>query len=185
MTKLNPEQTKKLVLVGLMFACALYAYFAIFLADLNKAGKAAEKKSADLEPQLRAARAALARARQIEAELPAAAAALDSLKTLIPDEDPVAWVPRRIVDYFKRHGVTANPPRFSRAFDQIPTAKIYRAEYSVEIPKTDIIGLGIALAGLENEDPLVEVLGVRVEADAAGPEFQRAILTLAVLVKEN
>ena len=181
--KLNPEQIKKLVLCGILLCFVFYWYFVLLLPGLKKSENATKKMISDMRPKIEAAERQIAAVRGLEKEAPNVANILDALKSMIPDESPIAWFPPRMKDFFERHGIQKVRTSIKRDSSDIRVSGLKRVEWTIEIPVADAVSLGIAIAGLENEDPLVEVRSVQISRLPDNIEYQRATLTLSSLVK--
>jgi len=180
--KLNPEQIKKLVLCVILLCFVFYWYFVLLLPGLTKSEDATKKMIADMRPKIEAAERQIAAVRGLEKEAPNVANILDALKSMIPDESPISWFPPRMKDFFERNGIQ-KVRTSKRDAGEIRISGLKRLEWTIEIPVVDAVSLGIAIAGLENEDPLVEVRSVQISRLPDNIEYQRATLILSSLVK--
>ncbi len=57
------------------------------------------------------------------------------------------------------------------------------ATWTLDIPQVGATALGITLAGLENEEKLLEITRLQVSTQADAPEKQRVTLNLLTLLK--
>ena len=59
-----------------------------------------------------------------------------------------------------------------------------RLSWSIDLPKIDFVAFASALAQLENEEPLLEVVSLQIDTNREDSESQRALLTVNNLVKQ-
>lgn len=182
--KLTQDQQKKIILIALLFAFVLYWYFFNLLPGFTKQEKSAAKKIEELQPKIKSAKGEIAAVKSLEAKVPEVSEKIETLRALVPDDAPVAWFPPKVRNFFKRHGIEDVTTRQKRALGEIGAGGFSQIEWIVDIPKVDAVGLGIALAGLEAEDPTVSVISVTISADSRDPEFQSATLVLSSIVKQ-
>ena len=65
-----------------------------------------------------------------------------------------------------------------------PGLKDFRnGEWTLELPPASINQLGIVLAGLENEEKLMEITHLAISTQADAPEKQHASLNVVTLLK--
>ena len=87
--------------------------------------------------------------------------------------------------FFARHnvkGTTARSAGIDAAAD--PAMHDYRnANWTLDIPQVGTTALGITLAGLENEEKLLEITRLQVSTQADAPEKQRVSLNILSLLK--
>jgi len=181
--KLTKDQIQKIVLGGMMFFGVIYAYFTFLLTPLTTGREAALKEIEALGPKIDAARSQIAKTKAIEAKEPATRQLLAQVKALIPEGAPVAWFPTKLADHFKREGIDRVAVRMlSEAADkELPGFS--RLAWAVEIPRVEFINLAVALAALENGEPLLEIHMLEIEAGRDDVQFQHALLTLNNLAR--
>jgi hypothetical protein len=59
-----------------------------------------------------------------------------------------------------------------------------RISWGIDIPKVEFATLGQAVAALENEEPLLEISTLQIDASRDDVEAQHAVLTVNNLVKQ-
>ena len=59
-----------------------------------------------------------------------------------------------------------------------------RLSWGIDLPRVDFVPFAAALAQLENEEPLVEVVSLQIDTSREDSESQRALLTVNNLVKQ-
>jgi hypothetical protein len=182
--ELGKAELEKAGLGGIMLAALLYVYFSMLLGPLADQEKKAGAAIKDLEPKIAAAKAQVAKTHTLETKAPAARTTLDNISALIPDGAPVAWFPPRIQDFFKRQGIEKSSVRLNNEFAERELPGFRKLFWSIELPKIEVIPLGVAIAALENEEPLLEITNVQIEANKDTPQFPRATLTVATIVKQ-
>lgn len=182
--KFRKEEIQKIVLSVLLLIGLLYCYFALLLGPLSKREAGKKAAIAALDPQITDARKQLQRTNNLEVKAPAAEEVVAQLKATIPEGAPVAWFPPRIADFLRRQGIDRCTTRLTNEFAESELPGFRRLVWAIEIPKVAFGSLGIALAGLENEEPLLQVTKISVEASKDDPQYQYAMLTVATLVKQ-
>jgi len=180
--KLDSEQIKKIFAALLVLAFILYAYFAFLLGPLQKSQQDATAGIASLEPQIADAKKQIARTAGLEKEAPQATAFLTDIKNSIPDGAPIAWFPPKMTEFFRSQGIEKCTTHLvSDGADSMPGFR--RMVWSIDLPKVEFIPLGVAISHLENNEPLLNILNVTIDATREDAQYQHATLVLATLVK--
>jgi hypothetical protein len=180
--KLDQEQVKKIALTSLLLCALLYGYFAYLLGPLQQSVLNANNGIAGTIPAIADAKKQIALTADLETKAPKATAFLAAIKNSIPDGEPIAWFPPKMVDFFKARGIDKCTARLvSEAPDTMAGFK--RIVWSVDVPKVGFIPLGMAISTLENNEPLLSVTNVAIEATREDAEYQHATLILVTLVK--
>lgn len=182
--KLSSEDTKKLCLGGLALVGGLYAYFAYLIEPMGT--KITQNTAAmnQLGPEIEAARKLIAETNALEAKAPEASAAFEEIRSLIPPGAPVAWFPPRIVEFLRRQGVDAVGVRLD---NETPTPELpgfRRLQWTIDLPKVEFIPLAIAISGLENEEPLLSIRTVRIDASATDIQHPSASLVISTIITQ-
>lgn len=182
--KLNKEEIQKIVLGVLGVVGVLYCYKDMLLGPLNRREAGYRAQISANKPKLEQAKAQIRATQTLEAQSPAVANRIEEIRAMIPDGAPVAWFPPQMVEFFKRQGIERCGVRLNTE-EELPRLPGYkRLHWTIDLPKVSFVSLGIAVAGLENEHPLLEITRLRVEATNEDPEFQKATLTVATIVKQ-
>jgi hypothetical protein len=180
--KLDSEQIKKIFAALLVLALLLYAYFEFLLGPLDKTRMDATNGIASLEPQIADAKKQISRTAGLEKEAPKATAFLTNLRNSIPDGAPIAWFPPKMAEFFKSHGIEKCTTHLvSDGADSMPGFR--RLVWSIDLPRVEFIPLGTAISNLENNEPLLNILNVTVDATREDAQYQHATLVVATLVK--
>jgi hypothetical protein len=180
--KLEQEQIKKIVLSALLLVALLYGYFTYLLGPLQQGQKNAINGIAAIGPQISDAKQQIAKAADLETKAPQATAFLTNIKNSIPDGAPIAWFPPRMADFFKEHGIDKCTTHLvSEAAGPMPGFK--KLVWAIDVPRVEFIPLGSAISSLENEEPLLTILNVTVDATREDAQYQHATLVLSTLVK--
>ena len=180
--KFEPEQIKKIGLGLGVVAVLLYCYFAFLLGPLQQNERAAISNIASLEPQIADGKVQIAKTAELEKQAPDATAYLNQLKSTIPDGAPIAWFPTKMAEFFRRHGIEkCTIHMVSDSVDSMPGFR--KIVWSIDVPKVEFVPLGAAIAALENDEPLLTVLTVNIEALREDAQHQHATLLLSTLVK--
>jgi len=185
MKKLTKDQIQKILLSSLLMVGLIYCYFTFLIAGLNKddIGNAAAIEA--LDGDIAKATSTIKRTGSVEEQARSSEEILAQVNDMIPDGAPIAWFPPRMTAFFARHnikGVATHNNGIDAAPD--PVMKDYRsANWSIDIPQVGASALGITLAGLENEEKLLEITRLQVSTQADAPEKQRVSMNLLTLLK--
>jgi hypothetical protein len=180
--KLEQEQIKKIALSVLLLVALLYGYFTYLLGPLQQAQKSATDGIASVVPQISDAKAQIAKTADLETKAPQATAFLTSLKNTIPDGAPIAWFPPKITDFFRSKGIEKCTTHLvSEGGDAMPGFK--KLTWAIDVPKVEFVPLGIAISCLENDEPLLTILNVSIDATREDAQYQHATLIVMTLVK--
>lgn len=180
--KLEQEQIKKIGLAVVLFIVLIYAYFAYLLGPLQAGEKNATDGFASLGPQIADAKQQIAKTAQLEKQAPDAIAYINDLKDSIPDGAPIAWFPPKMAAFFKDHGIEkCSTHLVSEGDDPMPGFR--KLVWAVDLPKVEFVPLGLAISSLENDEPLLNILNVSIDATREDAQYQHATLILSTLVK--
>ena len=185
MKKLTKDQIQKISLSTLMMIGLIYCYFTFLIAGLNKADVSNASTIEDLTKQIDKAKTTVKRSANVEEQARSAEETIAQVNDMIPEGAPIAWFPPRMNAFFARHNIKGIITR-SNGIDTSTDAvmKDYRnATWSLDIPQVGATALGITLAGLENEEKLLEITRLQVTTPADAPEKQRVSLNLLTLLK--
>ena len=108
------------------------------------------------------------------------------MKARIPGGQPVAWLPTQFGEFFKQRGIVkpifrCNPEPLEPDFSGYKLSS-----WTIELPSVGFAALGWALAGLENQEGLLQVTSLQMDsAVGASPEIHHAQVTFSTLVKNE
>ena len=185
MKKLTKDQIQKIALSSLMMIGLIYCYFTFLIAGLNKTDAACATGIEDLDKKISQAQSTIKRSGSVEESARSAEETLAQVKDMIPEGAPIAWFPPRMTAFFARHNIKNIVTRNS-GIDTAPDAVMRdfrNASWTIDIPQVGASALGITLAGLENEEKLMEITRLQVSTQADAPEKQRVSLNLFTLLK--
>lgn len=174
------------MLSALGFVALVYVYFAFFLGPLNRSRAQMIAKMNDLQAKVASSKSEMAKASKLEVQAGTATSRYDALKDLSPEGAPIAWFPPRMKLFFSNHGVEKVTARLdsTTTFKEPELASWVRCGWIMEIPQTDFVTVGAAIAALENNEPLMSLTRVNIKAIADAPEFQQVTLAAnTILVK--
>lgn len=183
--KLESEEIKKLILGSMMvLGIILLSYIFLLgpLMDKHAATRAAIKA---LEPKLKASKDQIERTRKLETTAPAATLVYKQLTSLISSNSPVAWFPPRMTDLFSKAGielVNVRPNGNPTANDAFKGFQIQ--SWSIEVPSCYFGRLIVALPAIENEEILLQIRTLNIDALKDDVEKQRVSMTAINLVRE-
>jgi hypothetical protein len=163
----------------------VYGYWAFLLDPLRIREKKAAVAVGELEQKLKEAREKVARGQRAQQEGPQVQQVLDQVAAMVPEGAPVAWFPSQISGVLRENGVAKSSVRFVSASTEKSLEGFASTAWTAEIPRVEFLPLARSLAGLENAQPLVEVVSVIVEGNREDPERLRAVLGLKRVVKRQ
>lgn len=184
--KFTKDQIQKIFLSGLLMVALLYCYREFLLGTLNRQEAGATTALKDVETKIAGAGTRLKRLKALEEQTRDASERSAAVNALIPDGEPIAWFPPRIKAFFDRQNIRETTVRLDRK--EKPTEPELTATYNsfmwnLELPGVAFTPLGIALAGLENEEPLLEITRLQISAQPTAPELQRVTLGCSTLMR--
>ena len=181
--KLTKDQIQKIALGGMMFCGVIYAYFEFLLGPQSAGRERALKAAAALEPQITAARGQIAKTKALEEKDTETQHLLNEVKSMIPNGSPIAWLPTKVADLFKREGIDKANARMLNEVSEKELTGFSRISWAVDVPRAGFLTFAAALSALENGEPLMEVQGFEIEAAREDILNQRITFTLLNLVR--
>src|SRR5258708_34015826 len=106
------------------------------------------------------------------------------VEAMIPEGSPVAWFPTRMADFFKKLGIDKASTRMTGETGEKELPGFRRISWGVDLPKVDFVIFAQAIAALENDEPLLAITAMQVEASRTWAEWERP-LTLCFPVVEQ
>jgi len=182
--KLGKEEIQKIVLGVLLFFGVIYSYFNLLLWPLEKRQEVADRSIQTLIPGIANAKAQMEKTKQMEKDAPTATLPMRQATAMIPDGSPVAWFPTRMADFFKKQGIDRVSTRISGEAADKELPHFRKLSWGVDIPKVDFVPFALAVATLENEEPLLEISAMQIDASRDDIEAQHIFLTVNNLVKQ-
>jgi hypothetical protein len=184
--KFNKDQIQKMALSVIGFFILLYVYFSFFLGPLSRSHDSMLATIADLQTKMASSKNELLKVKNLEQQASAATTRFATLKALSPEGAPIAWFPPRIKGFFANEHIDKANVKLdgSEAFSQPELSAWMNSSWTIDIPETDFATLGVAIAKLENTEPLISILKLSIHASAAEPQYQQVTMALATtLVK--
>ena len=182
--KLGKEEIQKIVLGALLFFGLIYSYFDLLLGPLNKRYDQAKKSIESLGPAIHDAQVQIEKAKKLEVDAANATLAARQVDAMIPEGSPVAWFPTRMTDFFKKQGLDKVSTRMNAEAPDRELPTFRKLAWGVDLPKVEFIPFAAAIAALENEEPLLEISAVQLDASREDVEAQHALITVTNLVKQ-
>ena len=185
MNKFNKDQTQKIFLSGLLMIGLIYCYFSFLITPMDKLDAVRATAITNLDTELAKAKTTLKRGKSVQEQAKSAEETLAQVGDMIPEGAPIAWFPPRIHAFFDRHAVKGSivrPGALDSAPD--PTMQNFRnADWTIDLPQVGVAPLGIVLAGLENEEKLLEITRLQISTQADSPEKQHVSMNITTLLK--
>jgi hypothetical protein len=182
--KLTKDEIQKIVLAGMILAIVLYVYSTMLLGALTQREAGANNEINDLQPKVKTAEKQIAATRGLEQNSAQVTERLFEIKSLIPNGAPVAWFPPKMTDFFKRQGITKSSIKLTGDSASASLSGFKNLAWSIDLPQTNFVPLGLAIAALENENPLLEINSLQVDAGTENPGAQHATLTINTIVNQ-
>lgn len=183
--KFTKDQIQKMFLSGLLMLALLYSYAQFLIGPLNRGERAAKAALTDLDAKIATSGTRLKRIKALEEQSRAAGETLAHVNTLIPEGEPIAWFPPRMRAFFERQGlkdIAIKLDRKEKTVEPELAATFNSFNWTVDLPTVGFTPLGIALAGLENEEQLLEIQRLQINTQPTNPEFQRVSLGIIALL---
>ena len=130
------------------------------------------------------AKAQIQKTKEMEKNAPAAALTTQQVEAMIPEGSPVAWFPTRMGEFFKKQGFDKTSTRMNSELPDKDLPGFRRLTWSVDLPRVEFAPFATALAMLENEEPLIEISNLQIDASREEVEMQHALLTVNNLIKQ-
>jgi hypothetical protein len=184
MNKLSKDQLQKIFLSGLMMIALIYCYFTFLITPMSKADAANLQSIESLDTQLSQAHSQELRSRAIQAQSRAADETLAQVNDMIPDGEPIAWFPPKMRDFLERQNLknVAVRPAGS-ASPEAGMGDLKSENWTIDIPQSGFAQLGIALAGLENAEKLLQITHLQISSQVDNPEKQHVAINIIALQK--
>lgn len=182
--KLGKDEIQKLVLGGLLFVGLVYSYFDLLLFPLKKHQEATQKSTVALGPEIQAAQAQVKKVQDLERTVPEKTIVSRQVDTMIPEGSPVAWFPTKVGDFFRRQGIEKATTKMNGETPEKELPGFRRLSWGIDLPKIIYGQFGGAIAALENEEPLLEIRTLQIDASRDDAETQRSTITVNNLVKQ-
>ena len=182
--KLGKDEIQKIALGVLLLFGVLYSYRDLLLGPLRKRQETVMRSIAALGPEVTNARAQIEKTRKMEESAEAAVLIARQVDAMIPDGSPVAWFPTRMGDFFKKHGIDKVQTRMNGEVPDKELPGFRKLIWGVDLPRVEFVSFAQAIAALENEEPLIEVSALQLDASREDVESQRALITVTNLVKQ-
>lgn len=182
--KLGRDEIQKIVLAGLIVFGVVFSYFNLLLGPLSKKQDALQKSVTALGPEIANAKAQIKRTQELEQSAPAKMAMTKQVMAMIPEGSPVAWFPPRVGDFFKKQGLDKSSTKLNAEFIDKEMVGFRRMSWGIDLPKVGFVPFATAVAALENEEPLLEINSLQLDASREDVETQHALLTVSNIVKQ-
>lgn len=183
--KLNKDQIHKISLSGILFAILIYGYFQFLLGPLAVKDTANIKQLADLENKLAEGKRQVRLGTNALETSATAEATLRQIQDMIPKEAAIAWFPPKVTGFFEKRAL----PKVSVKLQGTSPLREPGLEefkyytWNVTFPPANFNTTIAALHQLENEDPLLAITTLTVQASPDEPENQRVTAIFQTLLK--
>ncbi|HEV7867281.1 MAG TPA: hypothetical protein VGO90_06340 [Chthoniobacteraceae bacterium] len=182
--KLGKDEIQKLFLGGLLLIGVIYSYFTMLLFPLQAKQAAIRKSTEALTPEIAKAKAQIKRTTELERTAPELIAVLAQAEAMIPEGSPVAWFPTKVADFFRQQGIEKASTRFSSETAEKELPGFRRLAWGIDLPKVDFAQFGSAICALENEEPLLQIASLQIDASRDDVQAQHALINVQNIVKQ-
>lgn len=186
MKKLNlsKDQLQKLGLSTIGFVVLLYVYFSFFLGPLNASRNSMTASINELQAKLGSSKNEMAKATNLENQAREATTRYAALTNLSPEGAPIAWFPPRMKTFFSNQQIDKTTARLDSnvPYKEADLSGWMRYNWLLDLPQTDFSTLGVAVAELENTEPLLSIQHLNIHATADNPQFQQVTLNAATAI---
>ncbi len=184
MNKLTKDQWQKISLSALLMIGLIYCYFTFLIGPMGKTDASNLASIEALDGQLAQARTQEMRSRTIEAQARTAEETLAQVNDMIPEGEPIAWFPPKMHDFLERQNLKNSVVRpAGGASPEAGMGDLKSETWSIEVPQSGFVQLGIALAGLENEEKLLQITHLQISNQVDNPEKQHVMINVVALEK--
>jgi hypothetical protein len=162
----------------------VYCYFTFLIAPASKADAANLETIGALDGKLAQARTQTLRSRNIASQARTAEETLAQVNDMIPEGEPIAWFPPKMHDFLERQNLknaSVHPAGVAAAEKGLGDLK--SEVWIVDVPQSGFEQLGIALAGIENEEKLLQITHLQITTQADNPEKQHVTMNIVSLEK--
>jgi hypothetical protein len=182
--KLGKDEIQKLALGVLLLFGLVYSYFDLLLGPLMQREVTTNQSVKALGPEIANAKAQIEKTHQAELNSPLATMPMRQVEAMIPEGSPVAWFPTRVADFFKKQGIDKASTRMTAETVEKTLPGFRKIAWGVDLPRVEFVSFGQAIAELENDEPLLEISAMQIDATRDDVESQHAFLTVNNLVKQ-
>jgi hypothetical protein len=185
MPNLTKDQIQKIFLSALLMMMLIYGYFSFLIGPLNKSETRNKAAIEALDQQLAQARTKILRTRNLQEEARVAGETLAAINDQIPEGAPIAWFPPRMRAFFDRHNIkeTLVRPGPTEKPAEPELANYKNVNWVIDASLAKFIPLSLALAGLENDEMLLEITHLQINTLPENLEEQRVSINVITLLK--
>jgi len=175
---LTRDQTKKIAISTISFVVLLYVYFNFFLGPLNRSHDSMLASIEAIQKKLGNSKSEISKASNLERQAGKASTHFAELKASNPEGAPIAWFPPRMKSFFANQQIDKVATRMdgSVAYKEPELADWMKCTWQIDIPQSDFISVGHAIAELENQEPLLTVTKITIRAMPESPGLQQVTL---------
>jgi hypothetical protein len=182
--QLSKDQWQKIILSCLLMLGLIYCYFTFLITPMGKTDTTNLAAIETLDGQLAQARTQEMRSRTIEAQARNAEETLAQVNDMIPEGEPIAWFPPKMHDFLERQNLKNAVVRpAGAASSENGMGDLKSENWVIDVPQSGFVQLGIALAGLENEEKLLQITHLQITNQVDNPEKQHVTISVVALEK--
>lgn len=181
----NKQEIQKIVLAALFLFGILHGAFAFVLHPVQTKITSLQTKLADIKKRTEIASDHVKRRAELEASAPEAKLLLNQLDSLIPDGAPVAWFPTQMESFLKHEHIRSSKMNLMEEHEakDLPGHKLFT--WNIEFQPLEFHTLACAISDFENQEILVEINRIEIDASQDDPEAIRCTLNATGVVKNE
>jgi len=107
------------------------------------------------------------------------------MKAKIPSAQPVAWLPTRLGEFFKQQGIPKPTFRSNPEVNESNIPGYKDSSWNIDLSNVSFTALGGTIAGLENQEGLMQITNLLLDTGSSDPELHHTQLTILTLVKSE
>jgi hypothetical protein len=181
--KLDKDKIQKIALSVIGAGIAFFVYFNFLLGPLARNQEVAKQSIEKTHEQIEEGKKKLQELKNLETKSRPAEQKVEALKSMIPEGAPVAWFPPQITAFFKSRGIEKVAVRLNNEVAEKDLPGFRKLFWALELPKVEFVPLAMAIAALENEQPLLEINNLQIEQSKESVQYQRVVMTVSTLVR--
>ncbi len=172
---MNKDKIQKIIATLLVMIVILYSYYTFLLQPQGAKILDLKKKIAAIEEETRKAQGLILRVQSMEEQGAEASDFLQKADEFFPTGAPIAWFPPMMRAFFERQGIekVTISSKGSESLGGEGLQGLERLVWDIQMPAVDFLKAGIAIAGLENEQPFASISSISIERTNDDLAYQR------------
>lgn len=160
--------------------------YSLSITPLQRRATEFQRTAADLRGRIASARHTIEETKKQEEAVASARAELQRIQGDLPTGSAMAWFPNRMKRHFDKLGIPDSATRLNTALNEPDMPDYERSYWAVDLPiratTADMSKLLIAVAELEEAEPLVKVMDLAIRQDDDSGR-RTAVINVTTLVR--